>query len=141
MRNNARTHWVISVPGDVLHEHESKDSSLPEGQWERSGPVLTVLRRGVCVSTVEALGRVVASRLQDAEELSHARRPASTAAAYRSAHALAATRCLSGGAAPQRPPRPEDKPMPPMRPAALVACDSRTGAKMATGRAKLNRSS
>jgi hypothetical protein len=67
-------------------------------QRDASGrpPIVLVLRPGVCVHSLEHLmwlDEAVAARLADAEDLAKARRPASTADAYRAAHALASVRC------------------------------------------------
>ena len=95
--------WVIGIPGTaLLYTQPGGDAAPPEGRWMDSGasspPVLTTLRSGACVPgsssrLVESLGATVQSRLQDADELSSARRPNSAAMAYDAAHALAASRC------------------------------------------------
>ena len=95
--------WTLAAPNSILYTMPGpRGVAPPSGRWDddpRSrppAPSVTVLSPGACISTsdmVAALGDAVASRLQDAEELSQARRPASTAAAYRSAIRLADMRC------------------------------------------------
>ena len=99
--------WLIGVrhPSPSLLytiADSSNTGSPPEGTWQSARaiaqplPTLTILRPGVCISSreaIRALGEVVSWRLQDADELSAARRPNSAASAFASAHALASTRC------------------------------------------------